>query len=779
MPTRIRAVLATMALLCSISSAFAQIPSLLPGKSLAPPAASKAQETVVVDLDKELAETQTRLGETQGAINRIQAQLKQSNLSSDARSDLLKQFNQRQTLADRYAQQIDMIKQLRVLNQKIADAKQQSDSWVPPPGSPPWPITQGDQVKNEMAMQETRIAQLNLEINALVDQIATFGREKADADVRLRQLQEKLGNDPSKLTDSMRRSLDEAQMAQAFKSSVLTRSDIEKRLKEKQRTLLEIQLSTSSKTWNYFGGRFVLTPEVLASAKADLQLLIDRNRDQEFGALAKSEAALNRLNALQEAYQALDQKKTPADRLIKARADLEIAQANEAAARSEVDRLRQMIEMGGYALQVWDRRAELYATPRPDASRLSEIADSVKVGLVRIAQARDNLRQRLTIKEQEAFALREELVFAKETLAKQVITAKLQAENTEADAIRLVLAALEKFEQFVSLLQSELGAHAQHRTTSERISGFWHQLLKAGQNAWNYELFSVDDLVIADGKEVKTTRSVTIGKSVGAIGILLFGFILISWSIRASIALAERRIGLKASAATLARRWLTLIATGTLIIISFNLVQIPLSIFAFLGGALAIGVGFGAQNILKNLISGGILLIERPIKIGDLVEMEGVRGRVTSIGMRFSTIHSADGIDTLIPNSELVEKKLTNWTFSNPNIRREIKIGVAYGADPADVKHLIQAAAIGHQDVMQDPVPMVLLDDFGDSALVFTLRFWIRVDTKTDGRLVDSDLRCDILAKLKGAGIDVPYPQQDVHLSTTTPIQVSIAKPSN
>ncbi len=776
---RIRTALATIALFFGISSAFAQMPSLLPGKSVAPTAAPGATQTVVVDLNKELADTQARLGETQAAINRLQAQLRQPNLSGDTRSDLLKQFNQRQTLADRYAQQIDMLKQLQVLNQKISDAKQQRDSWVPPVGNPPWPITLGDQVNNEMAMQMSRIDQLNRELTALADQITTFGREKADADIRLRQIQEKLGSDPTKLTEASRKALEEAQMAQAFKSSMLTRTDLERRLKEKQRTLLETQLSTAAKTWNYFDGRFVLTPEILASAKSDLQVLIDRNRDQELTALAKSEAALNRLNQVQAAYQALDQKRTPAERLVRARADLEIAQANEALARSDVDRLRQLIEMGGYALQVWDRRAELYATPRPDASRLSEIADSVKVGLVRIAQARDNLGQRLTIKEQEAFALREDLVFAKEALAKQVLTAKLQAENAEADAIRLVLAALDKFEQFVSLLQSELGTQAEHRTLKERITGYWNQLVKLGQNVWNYELFSVDDLVIADGKEVKTTKSVTIGKSIGAIAMLLFGFMLISWSIRSSIALAERRIGLKPSAATLARRWLTLIATGTLIVLSFNLVQIPLSIFAFLGGALAIGFGFGAQNILKNLISGAILLIERPIRIGDFVEMEGIRGRVTSIGMRFSTIHSSDGIDTLIPNSELVEKKLTNWTFSNPNIRREIKVGVAYGADPATVKHLIQAAAQAHPDVMQDPQPTVVLDDFGDSALIFTLRFWVHVGGTTDGRLVDSDLRCEILARLKAAGIDLPYPQQDVHLSTATPIQVSIANPSN
>ncbi|MGV1016571.1 MAG: mechanosensitive ion channel domain-containing protein [Fluviibacter phosphoraccumulans] len=775
---KFRTASAIILLLSSMSSAYAQMPSLFPGKSQTQQAINTSQAPVVVDLNKELADAQSRLGDTQGVINRLQAQLKDTNLSNDARSNLLKQFNQRQTLADRYAQQIDYLKQLQVYDQKIVDAKQQRDNWVAPAGNPPWSVVQGDQVKNEMIMQESRITKINDELSALSDQIAIYGREKSDADVRLRQLQEKLGNDPTKLTEASRIALDEAQMTQAFKSSLLYRADLEKRLKEKLRTLLEIQLSTSAKTWNYFDGRFVLTPEILASAKGDLQLIIDRDRNQELNALAKSETALNRLNKAQAEFQALDHKNTPLDRLAQARANLDMAQANEASARSDVDRLRRLIEMGGYAQQVWDARAALYATPRPSAERVSEIAQSVKDGLLRIAQVRDNLGQALTANEQAAFTLRENLLFSKDVLARQVLTAKLQAANTEADSIRLVLTALEDFEQFLSLLQSELAAQATHRSVTERMADFGDQLVNVGRNTWNYELFSVDDFVIADGKEVKTTRSVTIGKSIGAVAMLLFGFMLISWLIRSSIALAERRFGLKPSSALAVRRWLTFIATGTLIALSFNLVQIPLSIFAFLGGALAIGIGFGAQNVLKNLISGGMLLIERPIKLGDFVEIEGVRGRVTSIGLRVSTIHSSDGIDTLIPNSELVEKKLTNWTFSNQNIRREIKVGVAYDADPTEIQRLIQSVALVHPDVIQSPTPMVVFDDFGDSALIFTLRFWIRVDTATDGRLIDSDLRSGIMAKLKNAGIDIPNPQLDVHLSAVAPLKVSIPNPS-
>lgn len=749
MPIRVRTVLATILLFSGAFAAHAQIPSLLPGKSIESAATNSANPPVVVDPKKELADAQSRFGETQSAINQLQTQLNQPNLTSDARNNLLKLFNQRQTLADRYAQQIGYLKQLQVINQQIADAKQQRDNWVPPAGAPPWPVTQGDLVKNQMAMQTSRIDELSREINALTDQIATYGHEKADADVRLRQLQEQLGNDPTKLTDASRQALDTARMTEAIKSSLLAKSDLEKRLKDKQRTLIEIQLSTLSKTWNYFAGRFALTPETLASAKGDLQILIDRNRDQEIIALSQSETALKRLNQLQAEYQALDQQRTPPEHLARAKADLDVAQAKEAAARSQVDQRHQLMDMGNYGLQVWDARAALYATPTPNATQLSEIAESVKVSLLRIAQARNTLNQQLSIKEQAAFAFREDLVLANDSLGREVLTAKLQAANAEADSVRSVLAALDKFEQLVKLLQSELEALSKTKTVKEQLTDYGQQTANLVKNAWNFELFSVDDLVIADGQEVKTTRSVTVGKSIGAIILLLFGYMLISRLIRSSILLAEHKIGLTPSTATQIRRWLMLISTATLIVLSFNLVQIPLSIFAFLGGALAIGVGFGAQNILKNLISGGILLIERPIKIGDLVEMDGIKGRVTSIGMRFSTIHSADGIDTLIPNSELVEKKLINWTFSNPNIRREVKVDIDYGASLAEVKQLMQSAALQHPDVMQTPPPMVVLDDLNDDALVFTLRYWIRVGPTTDGRVIDSDLRSEILERLK------------------------------
>lgn len=750
--------------------AYAQFPSLLPSKTAQPATAAPAEIVSVNDPKQELVDAQTRLRDAQDTLKRLQGQLNQPSIAAGVRNDLLKQFNLRQTLADRYAQQVDLIKQLQVSEQKIADAKQQRDGWLPPAGSAPWSVLDGDLVRNEMLVYQSRIGQLGKELGSLSDQLVSLSKEKADIESKLRQLQDV----SDKGGEADRRQLEILRGRVALESAVLLRTDLERRVKEKERTLLEIRLEAATRTWDYYDGRFVLSPEILATAKGDLQTIIDRGRDDELKALARSEASITRLNKAQDAFSALDQAKVAPAKLAQARAALDIAQADEVAARSEVDRLRQLIEIGGYGLQVWDARAELYATPRPDAARMEEIAQRVRVALVRIHQAREFLQESLTTKEQQAFDLREALLVSKSALDRKVVSARLSSATAQTDASRSVLTALDKFEQYLTVLQSELGMQAQGRTLVERVVGYWQRIVGASKKIWAYELFTVNDLVVADGKEVKTTRSVTVGKSVGAIGILVLGFLMISWAIRAVIGLAERRMGLKTSAATQIRRWLTVIATATLIVLSFNLVQIPLSVFAFLGGALAIGAGFGTQNLIKNLISGLMLLVERPIRIGDLVGIDSVKGRVTSIGIRFSTIHSGDGVDTLIPNSELVEKKLTNWTYSNPDIRREIRVGVAYGSDPVQVKNLMREAALESPEVTKTPSPMVVLDDFGDSALVFTLRYWIRVESGTDGRLVDSDLRCGILERLSAAGIDLPYPQRDLHLSAAGPLPVAI-----
>jgi small-conductance mechanosensitive channel len=249
---------------------------------------------------------------------------------------------------------------------------------------------------------------------------------------------------------------------------------------------------------------------------------------------------------------------------------------------------------------------------------------------------------------------------------------------------------------------------------------------------------------------------------------------LISGLIRRTLALAVHKANLGASKSVVLGRWLTLAAGFSLILTAFNIVEIPLSAFAFFGGALAIGVGFGTQNLLKNLISGVMLLIEKPIRIGDLVEIDGILGTVTSIGIRFSTIQGAQGNDALIPNSVLVEQKLVNWTYSTRDARRDVRVTVSYKSNVHEVQRILAMVSADHPQVKQIPAPVITLEDFGDNGLVFNLQFWIRLQAGTQPAQILSDLRVSILAAFAEAGIELPFPQRAVRFDQSNPIAVRV-----
>ena len=218
---------------------------------------------------------------------------------------------------------------------------------------------------------------------------------------------------------------------------------------------------------------------------------------------------------------------------------------------------------------------------------------------------------------------------------------------------------------------------------------------------------------------------------------------------------------------------------GRFLLISFRntgrAVKLTLTAFAFLGGALAIGVGFGTQTLLKNFISGIILLFERPLRVGDVVEVAGITGTIKRIGIRASLIQHFDGIDTLVPNSTLLENQLTNWNFSNSVIRHSVLVGVAYGSPTREVSRLLFAVAKEHGLVEDDPAPEVRLDNFADNSLTFSLLVWL--DTKKTSRdTLASDLRYMIEKAFAEAGVTISFPQRDLHFDAATPLRVELSR---
>jgi small-conductance mechanosensitive channel len=210
------------------------------------------------------------------------------------------------------------------------------------------------------------------------------------------------------------------------------------------------------------------------------------------------------------------------------------------------------------------------------------------------------------------------------------------------------------------------------------------------------------------------------------------------------------------------------------ILTALNLLGVPLTAFAFATGAIAIGVGFGAQNIINNFISGWILMAERPIRIGDFIEIDGTNGVVELIGNRSTRIRRTDGVHLLVPNSRLLEQTVVNWTLVDREIRTLVRIGVAYGSPARKVAELVRQAVDAQPEVKRSPAPSVVFDDFGDNALIFDAYFWCDVGGEKLLREIRSEVRFRISALFEENGITIAFPQRDVHMDAPRPINVRL-----
>lgn len=188
---------------------------------------------------------------------------------------------------------------------------------------------------------------------------------------------------------------------------------------------------------------------------------------------------------------------------------------------------------------------------------------------------------------------------------------------------------------------------------------------------------------------------------------------------------------------------------------------IDLGKFGLLAGALGVGIGFGLQNIVNNFISGLILVYERPLSVDDTIEVENLLGQVKRIGIRSSNVRTYDGAEVVVPNGNLVSNQLINWTLSDNKRRIEIKVGTSYDSDPNEVLKILEKVAEENEDVMKEPPPRALFEDFGDSSLNFRLLFWVPYDI---GIGTKSDVSVGIFNKFKENNIEIPFPQVDLHV---------------
>lgn len=257
--------------------------------------------------------------------------------------------------------------------------------------------------------------------------------------------------------------------------------------------------------------------------------------------------------------------------------------------------------------------------------------------------------------------------------------------------------------------------------------------------------------------------SLSLGQLLSVMVFVLVGVVFVIWS----SGFLRRRLasrGVNADVTQMLSRAYLVLGYIVLAFITLDFLQIPMAAFAFISGAVAIGFGFAAQNIINNFISGWILMWERPIKIGDFLELGEAKGTVESINTRSTCIRRVDGVHLLVPNSSLLENTVINWTLLDRLVRTTVRLGVAYGSDVCLVTTLLKQAAEEHEEVLKNPAYAVIFDDFGDNALVFELNVWIYAIADRSLRIIRSDLRYRIDQLFRENGVVIAYPQQDVHI---------------
>lgn len=279
------------------------------------------------------------------------------------------------------------------------------------------------------------------------------------------------------------------------------------------------------------------------------------------------------------------------------------------------------------------------------------------------------------------------------------------------------------------------------------------ELLEWLKTTLNFELFSL-------GNSPFTTKTFLI------LALSLFLLFFISSKIRKILVnkIFPRYglgIGVSQSIATIVRYVLIIIG----LVIIFQTSGIDLSALGLLVGALGVGIGFGLQSITNNFISGIIILFERPIKVGDRIEIDDLAGNIVQISARATTIITNDNITVIVPNSDFINSRVINWSHNNQNVRLNFPVGVSYKEDPARINKLLMEVAAANSGVLTSPKPYVLFDSYGDSSLNFILQAWTSeyIDRPN---ILKSELYYEIFAKFKENKVEIPFPQRDIHLKS-------------
>ncbi|MDA1053430.1 MAG: mechanosensitive ion channel [Planctomycetota bacterium] len=426
--------------------------------------------------------------------------------------------------------------------------------------------------------------------------------------------------------------------------------------------------------------------------------------------------------------------------------------------QTQVSLFNDRLQRRGANRQVWQRRfnvvresattEELITWGEEVRARLDQLERDKRLEQMRI----DEVRQDLVGLDKKLQAVGEDAGQVRRWLQEQRESLTQLTQVHDANIV-----SIEASRRLTEKLVGEIEGDVKRWTLAEWWAGVRHYAGKA----WNTELTTIDD------------HPLTVGKVLVGVILIFCGFILarlLSRTLGDRLQQGRIRMNESGASALQSLSFYVLLVCFTLTALRF--VNVPLTMFTFLGGAIAIGVGFGSQNILNNFISGLILLAERPIKVGDLIQIDDLYGNVAQIGARSTIIRTGDNLDIIVPNSTFLESNVVNLTRGDDKLRTHVKVGIAYGSPTREATKLMKHAAVEHGRVLNSPEPFVWFTNFGDNSLNFEVHFWVKVRSLSDRTRIESDVRYRIDQLFRDARITIAFPQRDIHIDATTPIPI-------
>ena len=313
--------------------------------------------------------------------------------------------------------------------------------------------------------------------------------------------------------------------------------------------------------------------------------------------------------------------------------------------------------------------------------------------------------------------------------------------------------AFDSLDSIAELLEDHLADLARSRNMRQ-IQFFKEKVLRVFNAIWGVELVVVQD------------RTITVGKTLTAIVLFIIGLIVFRLLIIHFFYFFLRKIRIREGISYAVSHLFFYVVLIILLFPVISYVGIPFHIFAFLGGALAIAAGFGAQKILSNFLSGVILLLEGSIQVGDMIQVDDTQGNIRSIGLRHIQLTTFTNVDILIPNSKFLEGNVINWTLRSDIIRSDIAVGVYFNAPPDKVVEILVQVAADHPKILNEPKPEAFIENINCDRgyLRFNVYYWLRMRSPRDRLTVESALRKEIIHRLNDHGIELASPTQDIVL---------------